>query len=136
MPTYDAQCLTCEMKSVIRMSFSDYDSVKLGVKLLSCSTCQGKVEIVFNPGDVSFVLKDGESGGWQGKAIKENKLRARRREILAKKEKDHVFKNSLIPNYEGMDTGTWKETQKFVRNELGEAAASTYNPLVRQEKTG
>ena len=110
--------------------------MKLGAKLLECSTCQGKVEIVFNPGDVSFVLKDGESGGWAGKAIKENKLRARRREILAKKERDHVFKNKLLPNYQGMETGTWKETQAFVKSEVGAAAASTYEPLVRQEKAG
>ncbi len=136
MPTYTTRCQGCQKESAIRLSFADYDGVKLGVKLLDCSTCKGRVEIVFNPGDVNFILKDGESGGWAGKAIKENKLRARRREILAKKERDHVFKNKLLPNYGGMDTGTWKETQAFVKSEHGEAAAATYDSFVTKEKTG
>lgn len=136
MPTYTTRCQGCSAESSIRLSFADYDSVKLGVKLLDCASCKGEVKIVFNPGDINFVLKDGESGGWAGKAIKENKLRARRREILAKKERDHVFKNKLQPNVGGMETGTWKEAQAFVKSEVGAEAAKTYDPLVRQEKAG
>jgi len=136
MPTYTTLCQGCQTESTVRLSFADYDSVRLGAKILECGTCQAGVKIVFNPGDINFVLKDGESGGWAGKAIKENKLRARRREILAKRERDHVFKNKLQPNVAGMETGTWKEAQAFVKSEVGEAAAKTYEPLVAQEKTG
>lgn len=136
MPTYTSRCLGCQVTNSLRLSFSDYEVVKLGVKLLECSSCQGKVEIVFSPGEISFVLKDGESGGWPGKALIENKLRARRREILAKKERDHVFKSRLIPNYKGMDTGTWKEAQEVARSENGNHLAATYDPLVQKEKAG
>ena len=135
MPIYNTQCRGCQKTSEIRLTFSDYDGVRLGTKILGCASCSETVEIVFNPSDVSFILRDGESGGWAGKAIKENKLRARRREILAKRERDHVFKNKLQPNYEGMETGSWKETQAFVRDRHGEASASTYDSFVQREKT-
>jgi hypothetical protein len=113
----------------------DYESVKLGVKSLECASCQGKASIAFNPGEVTFVLKDGESGGWQSKAIKENKYRGRRREIMAKREQDHVFKTRLIPNYKGEETGTWKDAREEARKETGAVGASTYNALVQGEKT-
>ena len=133
MPTYATRCEACQQAASIRLSFVDYESVKMGAKSLECSTCQGKVVIEFNPGDVSFVLKDGESGGFQSKAIKENKYRARRREIMAKRERDHVFKSKLVPNYGGVETGTWKDAREEARKDGGGASASTYDSLVKRE---
>jgi predicted nucleic acid-binding Zn ribbon protein len=142
MPTYSTRCDACQQAASIRLSFVDYESVKMGVKSLECSACQGKVIIQFNPGDVSFVLKDGESGGFVSKAMKENKYRARHREVMAKRERDHVFKTKLIPNYNGMETGTWKEAREEARSETakehGTSAATlvaqTYEPLVKTEQ--
>jgi hypothetical protein len=113
------------------MSFLDYESVKLGVKTLECSACQGKVGLVFNPGEVAFVMKDGESGGWTSKAGKENSYRARRNKILDQKTKDHVFKTKLIPNYGGQQTDGWREAQESARKDGKDTA--TYDPLIRRE---
>lgn len=135
MPVYSTRCEACNQDASIRLSFVDYESVKLGVKTLECTTCQGKVVLAFNPGDVTFVLKDGESGGWQSKAIKENKYRGRRREIMEKRERDHVFKTRLIPNHGGVETGTWRDAREAARKEGGDLAAATYNPLVKSEQS-
>lgn len=132
MPTYSTKCEGCGNAASTRLSFQDYESVKLGAKILECSTCQGKVVIVFNPGDVSFVMPDGESGGWTSKAIKENAYRSRRNKILDQKTKDHVFKTKLVPNYAGQQTENWREAQETARKEGGNAAS--YDPLIRQEQ--
>lgn len=132
MPTYSTRCESCGQAASVRLSFVDYESVKLGVKNLECGECSGKVKLEFNPGNVEFVLKDGESGGFASKAGKENKYRARRREIMAKREKDHVFKTKLIPNYGGMETDTWKDAREEARKDG--AVASTYEPLVKREE--
>lgn len=134
MPTYSTHCEACSQDASIRLSFVDYESVKMGVKSLECTSCHGVAKISFNPGDVAFVLKDGESGGWTSKALKENKYRVRRREIMTQREKDHVFKTRLIPNHEGQETGTWKEAQEEARREGGAASAATYDPLVKSEQ--
>lgn len=131
MPTYSTQCEGCGESASIRLSYLDYESVKLGAKTLECSTCHGKVGLVFNPGNVSFVLKDGESGGFTSKANKENTYRAKRRVEMARRTRDHVAPKPLIPNYGGQETGTWREAQEHARKD-GKDAAS-YTPLIRRE---
>lgn len=131
MPTYSTQCEGCGANAEIRLSYLDYESVKLGAKTLECSTCQGKVGIVFNPGNVSFVMKDGESGGFVGKALKENGYRAKRRVEMARRTKDHVAPKPLIPNYGGQQTENWREAQEAARKD-GKDTAS-YTPLIRRE---
>lgn len=133
MPTYSTRCDSCQQAASIRLSFVDYESVKMGVKSLECSTCQGKVGIEFNPGDVSFVLKDGESGGFASKALKENKYRARRNKVMEKRTKDHVFQTKLLPNYGGQQTENWKEAREHARQDGGNTA--TYESLVRTEQS-
>lgn len=128
MPTYSTRCDTCGTAS-IRLSFVDYESVKMGAKTLECAKCQGKARISFDPGNVNFVLKDGESGGWTSKAGRENTYRARRNKILDKKTRDHVFKTKLIPNYAGQQTENWREAQEHARQDGGNA--TTYDPLVK-----
>lgn len=135
MPTYSTRCQACTQAAQIHLSFVDFESVRLGVKTLECSTCHGKVGIEFNPGDVSFVLHDGISGGFVSKAMKENKYRARHREVMAKRERENVFKTKLIPNYKGEETGTWREAQNEASKESGAVGAQTYNSLVKNEKS-
>ena len=142
MPTYQTQCQQCGHSGDLRLSFSDYDGVKSGDKQLLCNGCNGTCQILFDPSSVQFVMKDGESGGWQSKAMKENKYRARRREIMAQRERDHVFKPKLQANYQGVETGTWKDAREVARVEAarkhGEsfatAVARTYDPLVEGAK--
>ncbi len=131
MPTYtfkrtDGTLLTR------KMSFIDYEAVKAGTKQI---TDEGlNLEIVFNPGSVGFVMKDGISGGWASKTEKEKKYRAGRNTQMARREKDHVFKTRLIPNYEGQEAHNWADVQDHVRTTKGVVAASTYDPLVTKEK--
>ena len=134
MPAYDLSCGECGATECRRLTFSEYDAVKAGTTELPCQACQAALQLVFNPGAVSFVMKDGESGGWTSKALRENKYRAARREVMAKRERDHVFKSSLQPNYRGEETGTWREAQEQARKDKGSEAASSYTPLVAKEK--
>lgn len=142
MPQYTIKCNECAQSGDIRLSFEKYDSVKDGSMRLLCNTCDGKCEIVFDPSSVQFVLKDGISGGWASKAMKENAYRKVRREVLGRKERDHVFKPRLQPNFGGVETGTWKEAQEFARAEISKdldtkaanTIASSYEPLVTKEK--
>lgn len=134
MPTYQIECLECGTTKDRRLSYSDYDAIQAGTKSLTCSNCGLPAKIGFAPGNLGFVLKEGESGGWATKSIKENAYRKKRREEVAKKERDHVFKASLQPNYDGVETGTWKEAQELARKEKGGASASTYDSLVKSEQ--
>lgn len=134
MPTYTFKRTTDGALISKRMSFTEYDSVKSGESSLVDDTGQ-PLEIVFNPGQVGFVLKDGVSGGWMSKANKENKFRRERGGVMAKKEKDHVFKSRLVPNYQGQEAHNWADVQDHVRSTKGVEAASTYAPLVAKERT-
>jgi hypothetical protein len=100
------------------------------------------VVLDFDPGDVTFVMKDGESGGWASKAGKENKYRNRRRQVMAQRERDHVAPRPLIPNFAGEVTESWKEAKDRAFSTAYEetrdmsaatAAASSYDALVGQE---
>jgi hypothetical protein len=142
MPVYTTQCLGCGDAGDLRLSFADYDDIQKGAKNLVCNKCDAHCQILFDPSSVQFVMKDGESGGWQSKAMKENAWRARHREVMARRERDHVFKPKLQANYQGIETGTWKDAREFARVEtsktLGESAAKlvaqTYDPLVEGTK--
>jgi len=150
MPIYSTKCQTCETTSNRKLSFQEYDDAKAGKMTLSC-TCGGSAELVFNPADVSFVMKDGESGGWASKAGKENAYRAKRRGVMARRERDHVRPNRLQPNFNGQAVSSWKEardaayqsTYAKVKSEHGEVdaakaatdSAKTYDSFVKREAT-
>ncbi len=150
MPVYSTRCEGCGAAHDIRLSFEDYDCVRSGTKLLECTACQGKVNIEFHPGDVTFVLKDGESGGWASKAQKENKYRARRQRVMEQRQRDHAPRTQLVPNFAGGLAPSWKDAQEAARETAytemkghGEGeqrsiaaaneAAATYEPLVKSE---
>jgi hypothetical protein len=120
--------------------------MKEGNLQLDCA-CGGQVKLIFDPSGVEFVLKDGESGGWISKAQKENAYRANRRQVMARKEKDHVRPNRLRPNFQGQVTSSWEEakdlahqsTYEKVKGEHGVVAAAdaaaksarTYDHLIK-----
>lgn len=150
MPSYTTRCEGCGATHDIRLSFDQYDQVKSGAKMLECTACKGKVSLVFDPGDVTFILKDGESGGWTSKAQKENKYRAKHQRVMEKRQRDHAPRTKLVPNFAGGLAPSWKDAQEVARevayNELkgqGEdhqqsisaanEAAATYDSLVKSE---
>lgn len=117
-----------------RLSFSDYESIRSGESKLEDQD-GNELPLVFDPGDgLGFVLKDGESGGWASKSMKENRIRAERRNEMARREKDHVFKSRLVPNYQGEEAHSWADVQDHVRTTKGLAAAKTYDRLVKAAK--
>jgi len=136
MPTYTFQCPQCEDPILLKMKFVDYESVKAGKKMLVCEGHDDvPMELIFNPGNIGFVLQDGPSGGWASKANKENNYRNRRAGVMRRREKDHVFKNRLVPNYGGEEAHSWKDVQDHARDQKGALSASTYDHLVKEQKT-
>ncbi len=145
MPTYTTKCQSCGVTSHVRLSFEDYDQFKAGQIVLKCVKCEGDCGIEFNPGAVSFVLKDGESGGWTSKAMKENKYRARRQKVMEQRQRDHAPRTRLLPNFGGEIAPSWKDAQDAAfdvaltetRDPVAaKEAAATYDSLVRREVTG
>jgi hypothetical protein len=116
-----------------RLSFEEFDSVKSGAKQILDDENR-PLKLVLT---ASFrtVLKDGVSGGWMSKAGKENKYRAQHRNVLAKRERDHVEKPRLVPNLAGAEAATWADAREQVRATKGNEAASTYDALVAKEAT-
>jgi hypothetical protein len=111
MPMYSTKCSSCDTVADRKMTFEQYDLAQKGEHQIKCSLCEGEAEVVFDPSAVAFVLKDGESGGFVTKAMKENAYRKNRRKVMAQRERDHVRPNKLQPNYQGMPTASWEEAK-------------------------
>lgn len=135
MPTYTFRNPESGETLTKRLKFAEYEAVRSGEQKVKSE--EGvTLELVFDPGAVGFVLKDGVSDGWATKAMRENKYRKGRSQQMAQREKDHVFKSRLVPNYNGQEASNWKEVQEHVRSTKGSASASTYDPLVAKERQG
>lgn len=133
MPTYTFRNPESGEVLTKRLKFAEYEAVRSGEQEVTSD--DGTVlELVFSPGNVGFVLKDGISGGWATKAMRENRYRKERSSRMAQKEKDHVFKSRLVPNYNGQEANSWSEVREHVRGTKGSASARTYDPLVAKEK--
>jgi hypothetical protein len=132
MPKYTFSCDTHEF-SVI-MTFSRYDSVKAGDSGVLCTECGEPAHPVFDPGNISANFKEGVTGGWASKTLKEKENRARRWDRIGQKQKDHVRPNALVPNHEGVMHDRWSDIQDHVRVTKGDTEASTYDPFVKKEK--
>lgn len=149
---YTTKCQVCEKQGVAKLTFAEYDKAKEGGFDLTCSACGGWAQIVFDPGNVSFVLKDGESGGFTSKAAKENAFRRKHNAVMDKRQRDHAPRTTLQPNFGGALTGNWKTAREAayettydrVKEEHGtetaqqaaQESAQTYDPLVTREVSG
>lgn len=142
MPLYETRCQKCDVTTPQRLSFEAYESVTTGLSTLPCSACEGELAIVFSPGDVRFVLKDGESGGWVSKAMKENKYRAARQHTMERRQRDHAPNPKLVPNFAGETASSWTEARQAAYDKAltetrdvsaARQASSTYDALVKQE---
>lgn len=133
MPNYNTQCPQCSKTEPRKLTFQEYDQVTSGVCTLLACDCGGVPALVFDPSAVSFVLKDGESGGWQSKAQRENKYRAARGKEMERRTRDHVTPKRLVPNYNGQIASSWSEakdaayqsTYERVNREHGARTAAT-----------
>lgn len=132
MPTYTFRRTDGTMLKQ-RLTFSEYEAISTGASTLT-EEGFGPLELVFDPSSTSFILKDGPSGGWASKALKENQYRGVRSNVMAKREKDHVFKAKLVPNYNGQEASSWTEARDEARHQKGDAVALTYEPLVAKEQ--
>lgn len=152
MPQYSVRCQVCEQQGSQRLTFAEYDEAKAGKLDVTCPHCGGWAAIMFDPGNVTFVLKDGESGGWVSKAGKENTFRKKHNQVMDRRQRDHAPRTTLQPNFGGGLTGNWKTakdaayeaTYDKVKQEHGpqvaaqaaQESAKTYDPLVKREVTG
>lgn len=152
MPLYTVQCQVCEKQGVQKLSFAEYDETKAGKRDVSCPHCGGWASIVFDPGNVAFVLKDGVSGGWISKAGKENSFRRKHNVEMSRRQREHAPRTTLQPNFQGGLTGNWKTAKEAayetrydeVKQEHGaqvaaqaaKESAATYDPLVNREVSG
>lgn len=127
MPTYSVACKGCGKVGERKLTFSEMSDFS------EACTCGSSIVVMFAPSAMNFTLRDGPSGGWASRAIKEKQYREKRREMLAKKEKDHVYTPSLIPNFNGEQTESWREAKEIARVELGTSAAESYNDLVQSK---
>jgi hypothetical protein len=125
MPNYKTKCVLCQNQEIRKLTFEQYERVQKGILSLDC-TCGGQVELVFDPRGVNFVLRDGQAGGFVSKADRENAYRAKRRQVMARREKDHVYPNKLQPNFEGNIASSWKEARDA-------AYSSTFDTVKREQ---
>jgi hypothetical protein len=134
MPTYTFK--TTEGQEVTRrLTIAQFEQVREG--LLELQDEDGSVlELLFRPGNTAMVMKDGPSGGWASKAMKENKYRKAHNRVMDQRQRDHVRKTKLIPNLNGVEASNWREVQDEVRTQKGAEAAATYEPLVAKESKG
>ena len=133
MPTYTFKRPYDGALTKKKLTFQEYDQIKAGT--LKVTDEEGvPLELVFSPGAATFVLKDGPSGGWASKALKENRYRQGHTQNMRQREKDHVFKTKLIPNLNGSEAHSWADVQDEVRSKKGVEAAKTYEPFVAKER--
>lgn len=150
MPIYNTKCESCTTELEQKLSFEVFGKLQNGEIKLTCS-CGGNTVLKFDPSTVKFSMHDGPSGGWTSKAAKENNYRKSRNVDLDRRTRDHVSKKNLVPNYNGIETPTWRDAQaeaqaaafSKVQPTLGvsgakkaaELAGKSYDKYVKKEAT-
>lgn len=100
-----------------------------------CTECGKDCKYKFIPSIVHVAFLDGPSGSWPSKGTRVKKQRAvasEKAKIRGRDRYGHV-KRDAVPNFQGKETGTWREAQEHARKELGTASANTYNAKVKKE---
>lgn len=122
MPTYDYHCEKCKKTVEIIRQISDKTEEK-------CPKCGKPMVRLFTLNKSGFIMK----GGTPAINYREKRLRLKKREKLAKKERNKYGDGPKIqPNVAGMETDSWADAQK-VAKEAGMNHES-YTPLVEKEK--
>lgn len=118
-----------------KLTIAQFEQVREG--LLELQDDQGlPLELLFRPGNTAMVMKDGPSGGWASKAMKENRFRKGHNRVMDQRQRDHVQKAKLVPNLNGAEASSWRDVQDEVRTTKGAEAAATYDAVVASETKG
>jgi hypothetical protein len=153
MPTYHFRCPDCEDVVALRLSFKNLEKVEQGASSVVCPEHERPMERELAGTRFTAVLRDGPSGGWASKSLKELKYRRERREGIAARKRDKVQTPVLVPNVDGECYGSWQEaqnaaSQKTSSEVLGRTSDSglaskearavekTYEPFVRGVERG
>lgn len=99
----------------------------------ACNKCGAECAYQFCPTRVQFALKDGPSGSWPSKGERFKKFRAEASAKAAKRQRERYKNPSLVPNFQGKETGTWRDAQTAALQEKGPEAAATYAGKVAKE---
>lgn len=101
----------------------------------NCEDCGTPCNYEYVPSVPQVVLKDGASGSWPSKGERFKNYRAKQSEKMTKRQYDRYgdVKSGAIPNYKGVDTGTWKEAQFQALKDKGAESAATYGAKVKEE---
>lgn len=83
---------------------------------------------------MSFV--DGPSGSWPSKGNRFKQYRAKQAAAAERRqnEKFASIKKGAVPNYKGVEMGSWKEAQMEALKDSGPDSAATYVSKVKTEK--
>lgn len=130
MPTYSYKCTSCGVLTDHSHSITGREEFKP-----SCA-CGGVGQYTFVPSVplVSFI--DGPSGSWPSKGNRFKKYREKAA-ADAQRRQDERFaslKGGAVPNYKGVETGTWRDAQVEALKDAGPEKASTFNAKVAEEK--
>jgi len=128
---YDYTCVSCSNVQEENHSVNGFKEFTP-----KCIKCGGDCKYKFTPTIVHVALLDGPSGSWPSKGTRVKKQRAKASENAKLRGKDRYghIRRDAVPNFQGKETGTWREAQEHARKELGAASASTYNSKVQKEK--
>jgi len=119
--TYEYECKKCDIieEHVHAMSESP---------LIKCSKCQEPMSMKISLNTSGFIMK----GGTPTTHWKEKRLRMKKSEDMARRQKKHGTGEKVRPNIAGVETGSWSDAQKMAR-EAG-LNHESYTPWVEKEK--
>lgn len=124
MAKYDFKCQKCEHIQEEVLKISERDTAKI-----SCAKCGSKSQYTFTPTNFYMHLR---GDGWPSKTIREKNVRLKRNQVMGQKQRDHVSKPELAPNFNGVRTGSWESAQAMA-HDAGKNSQS-YTPLIQKEK--
>jgi hypothetical protein len=125
---YDYKCSDCGNIQEDECSINTFKEHKP-----ACKVCWCLCDYIFTPTNVHFVLKDGPSGSWPSKGMRINNQRMEASNKAAARQKKRYKTPSLVPNFNGKETESWREAQTEALKELGPSVASTYENKVKSE---
>ncbi len=131
MPTYDFKCSSCENVFEDSCSISGRDNHH---PICECGSPSNYIYIPSVP-LVSFV--DGPSGSWPSKGNRFKKYREQQANAATRRQNERFasLNKGAVPNYKGVETGTWRDAQVEALKDAGPDKAATFNAKVAQEKT-
>lgn len=101
----------------------------------TCESCSSPCDYIAILSVPQVAFKDGPSGSWPSKVGRFKDFRAKQSAKMEKRQQDRYghISTTAIPNYNGQDTGTWKEAQYQALKDKGLESASTFTTKVKEE---